>query len=336
MKKFFYIITSLIVISSAIFYYANRLDYNKVVLVLPSSNRASSLYFYKKDGDFFLAQDLGLGLEKLGYTVEYRFREDFNNMNLKDAGNIIYFKGYYNFASLPQDNVKKRKKVLYIYYVEGLNENTLKEADVIVSASKKFLNEYILSKGLKGEYAPQFTNPERFKNSTDPIPNPSDVLFVGSNHTGKGRKSVEYAINANANLDVYGKYWNGYIPQSYIKGNYIENNNLSQYYANAKIVLNDHRDDMQHFGFISNRIFDVSASGGFVFTDYLKEIEEIYGDSIAMFKTQEEFTQKLQYYLANEDVRKEMSKKAQKITLENFTNLKIAQKFSDILKNIKK
>ena len=337
MKKIFSVIVGLIIIIlSAVIYQANKLDYNKVVLVLPSSNRASSVYFYKKDGDFFLAQDLGLGLEKLGYTVEYRFREDFDNMNLKDAGNIIYFKGYYNFSPLPQDNVKKRKKVLYIYYVEGLNENALKEADVIASASKKFLNNYILNKGYKGQYVPQFTNPERFKNSTDPIPNLADVLFVGSNHTGKSRKSVDYAINANANLDVYGKYWNGYIPQSYIKGNYIENNNLSQYYANAKIVLNDHREDMQHFGFISNRIYDVSASGGFVFTDYLEEIEEIYGDSIAMFKTQEEFTQKLQYYLANEAIRKEMSKKAQKITLENFTNIKIAQKFSDILKNIKK
>ena len=336
MKKIWFVVAGLMVILGVWGWHINKLDYNKIVLVLPSSNRASSPYFYKKDGDFFLAQDLRLGFEKLGYKVEYRFREDFKDMKLGDAGNIIYFKGYYNFNPLPQDDVKKRKKVLYMYYVEGLNGDVLKDADVVASASKKFLDEYILSKGYRGEFVPQFTNPERFRKVELESVKSSEVLFVGSNHTRKGRKSVSYAINSNVNLEVYGKYWNGYIPQEYLKGNYIENSDLHKYYANAKVVLNDHREDMQYFGFVSNRIYDVSASGGFVFTDYLKEIEEVYGDSIAMFKNQEEFEEKLQYYLANDDVRKEMSKKAQKITQENFTNVKIAQKFVDILKNIKK
>ncbi len=335
MKKVLFIILCLICIAGGWCLFANKLDYNKIVLVLPSSNRASSPYFYKKDGDFFLANDLRLGFEKFGYDVEYRFREDYNDLKLGDAGNVIYFKGYYNFEHLPVDSVKRRKSILYLYYVEGLHSNILSEADVVVSASKKFMNEYVINKGYKGEYVPQYTNPLRFKSDVKKDKQ-YEVLFVGSNHTGKGRKSVDYALESGADLSVFGKFWDGVLDKDVLKGGYIDNDELFKHYGRAKIVLNDHRDDMAYFGFISNRIYDVSVSGGFVLTDYVKEIEEEYGDSIAMYKDYEDFKQKLEYYLSHDDIREEMVKRAQKITLEKFTNEKIAQKFIDILKNIKK
>lgn len=73
---------------------AGRMNEAKIVFVLPSSERASSPYYYKKDGDFFLAQDLRKGFEKLGYTVEYRFREDYDDLKLgMTPGNVLYFKG---------------------------------------------------------------------------------------------------------------------------------------------------------------------------------------------------------------------------------------------------
>jgi spore maturation protein CgeB len=55
-----------------------------------------------------------------------------------------------------------------------------------------------------------------------------------------------------------------------------------------------------------------------------------------MYKDYDDFKQKLEYYLSHDDIREEMAKRAQKITLEKFTNEKIAQKFIDIFKNIKK
>ena len=316
--------------------FANKLDYNKIVLVLPSSNRASSPYFYKKDGDFFLANDLKLGFEKLGYEVEYRFREDYDDLRLKNAGNVIYFKGYYNFEKLPIDDKKGRKTVLYVYYLEGLHPKILGEVDAVASASKRFIEEYVLSNGYKGQYIPQYTNKERFKEASSEADKQFEVLFVGSDHTGKGRKSVDYALMANANLSVFGKFWDKSLGRDVLKGSYIDNDELYKYYGNAKIVLNDHRKDMAYWGFVSNRIYDVSASGGFVFTDYVKEIEVEYGDSIVMYKNKEEFKEKLEYYLEHEDERNALAKKAQKITLEKFTNEVAAKKFVEIFKNIKK
>lgn len=336
MKKILFIVLFLMCVAGGWYLFANKLDYNKIVFVLPSSNRASSPYFYKKDGDFFLANDLKIGFEKLGYEVEYRFREDYDDLKLKNAGNVIYFKGYYTFKTLPKDNVKKRKNVLYVYYMEGLYKDIFSEVDAVVSASKKFVDEHIIGSGFKGGHIPQYTNPERFRNANSEVDKQHDVLFVGSDHSRKGRKSVDYALRSNANLSVYGKFWDESLDRDVLKGSYIDNDELYKYYGNAKVVLNDHRAEMAYFGFVSNRIYDVSASGGFILTDYVKDIEEEYGDSIVMYKDFDEFNEKLQYYLEHEDERKALAKKAQKITLEKFTNEVAAKKFIEIFKSIKK
>ena len=315
-------------------FFAMRLDYSKIIFVLPSSDRAASPYFYKKDGDFFLADDLRSGFEKIGYRVEYRFRENYDDLKLGNAGNVLYFKGYYNFEHLPGVKNDGRKRILYLYYIEGLHPDILKEVDAVACASQKLIDELIRPINGKAYYVPQFTNPERFKPANDA--KKSAVLFVGSNHSRQGRKSVNYAVQADTDLSVYGKFWDTFLEPKYLKGQYIDNDELYQYYAGADIVLNDHRSDMQYYGFVSNRIYDVTASGGFVLTDYLPEIEKVYGNSVATYKDYAEFEEKLNYYLVNPSERRQMADRARKITLDNFTNVKIAEKFADIFKNIQK
>lgn len=336
MMKKIIVIVLLLAAAGAYWFLRCRLDYSKVVFVLPSSERASSPYYYKKDGDFFLADDLKKGFEKLGYRVEYRFREDYDDLKLGDAGNVLYFKGYYNFEKLPAVKDDGRKRVLYLYYVEGLHLEILDEVDVVASASKKFISEVVMPRGKAAVYVPQFTNPERFKTAEEEKDKAYKVLFVGSNHSGFGRKAVDYAVLAGAELSVFGKFWEKILPTQVLKGGYVENDELYRYYANAMIVLNDHREDMQYYGFVSNRVYDVTASGGFVLTDYLPEIEEVYGNSVATYKDYYDFKEKLEYYLAHPEIRAEMSLRAREITLKNFTNDKIAQIFESIFKNIKK
>ena len=85
-------------------------------------------------------------------------------------------------------------------------------------------------------------------------------------------------------------------------------------------------------GFVSNRIFDVTACGGFIISDYIEGIEEIYGDAIPMYKTEEEFVELIKYYLEHEDERREKAKKAQEITKKHFTSDKIVAKMLEIMK----
>ena len=336
MKKIVLIIVLIFCVAGSWFAFANKVDYNKIVFVLPSSKRVASPFYYKRCGDFFLARDLKIGFEKLGYQVEYRFREDYDDLKLKNAGNVIFFKGYYVFKNLPKVKDKRVKTILYVYYMEGMNKQILTEVDVVVGASETFIERHVKPNNMSWGIIPQFTNPDRFKTAKIEDDKKNEVLFVGSNNYDKGRKCVKFALNIDADFKVYGKRWSDVLEPRFYGGEFIDNDELYKYYSNAKIVLNDHRDEMAHYGFVSNRIYDVSASGGFIFTDYVKEIEEVYGDSIAMYKDFDEFEAKLKYYLEHEEVRKEMVEKARDITLKEFTNYRAAEKFDMILKNIEK
>ena len=299
----------------------------------------ASSFYYKRCGDFFLANDLRLGLEKLGYEVEYRFREDYEDgkqIEFGDAGNVIYFKGYYVFDKLPKDDNEKRKTFLYVYYMEGLKPQLFDEVDMVVGASATFVENYVKTRGKSWAVIPQFTNPDRFKIMPKDDSKKTEVLFVGSNNYKDGRESVQFAIDAGADLSVYGKRWEDKLDKKYLKGEFIDNDELFGFYQNAKIVLNDHREEMRVLGFLSNRVYDVSASGGFLLTDYVEEIEKIYGDSIVMYKDFDDFKKKLKYYLENEDERIKKVMKAREITLREFTNVEAAKKFDIIFNSIVK
>lgn len=193
--------------------------------------------------------------------------------------------------------------------------------DVIAVASPSYAAE-LNRAGIKAVYVPQFTNPEKFYPAPDPAL-ASDILFVGSNW--HDRTSLRYALEAGFTVAVYGYNWQGIVPPEMYKAPYIANTELNRYYSSAKIVLNDHRPDMKDFGFVNNRIYDATAAGALVISDYMPEIEAAYGDAVPMYKNKEELARLLEYYLAHEDERLALAAKARRITLEKFTNAAAAR-----------
>ena len=193
--------------------------------------------------------------------------------------------------------------------------------DVIAVASPAYAAE-LNRAGIKAVYVPQFTNPEKFYPDPDPAL-ASDILFVGSNW--HDRTSLRYALEAGFTVAVYGYNWQGIVPPEMYKAPYIANTELNRYYSSAKIVLNDHRPDMKDFGFVNNRIYDATAAGALVISDYMPEIETAYGDAVPMYKNKEELARLLEYYLAHEDERLALAAKARRITLEKFTNAAAAR-----------
>lgn len=193
--------------------------------------------------------------------------------------------------------------------------------DVIAVASPAYAAE-LNRAGIKAVYVPQFTNPEKFYPAPDPAL-ASDILFVGSNW--HDRTSLRYALEAGFTVAVYGYNWQGIVPPEMYKAPYIANIELNRYYSSAKIVLNDHRPDMKDFGFVNNRIYDATAAGALVISDYMPEIETAYGDAVPMYKNKEELAGLLRYYLTHEEERQALAAKARRITLEKFTNAAAAR-----------
>ena len=289
-------------------------------------------------GDFWLAKDLFSKMSDQ-YNKSITF---FNSLYKYKTEYNILFRG----SILPnKSDLFGKYNLLYIIYplfnqsndfelVENMDvyveniKNIRSKFDAIIVASDK-LSKTLNNNGIKSYYVPQFTNLDRFY--PDYIKElKSDVLFVGVN--AFYRKAYKYLLNENIDVTIFGPNYDNGIS----KADYLDNRILRKYYSSAKIVLNDTRDGMKEYGFISNRIFDASACGALVISDYVKEIEDIYGDSIPMWKTGEELVELVRYYLdpKNEQERIEKAKKARDITLNNFTAENAAKKIQFIIDSI--
>ena len=241
------------------------------------------------------------------------------NKDLTGNNNFLFI-AYPQFAEID----KKEMVIPFEEYVQNIIDESDKFKAVFVSSIK--LNSELQKKGVNSFYIPQFTNTERFYPDFNKELE-TDVIFVGVN--AFYRKAVHYLREAGIDVNIYGPNFEEGVA---IK-EYLDNRILRKYYSSAKIVLNDTREGMKNLGFISNRIFDASACGSLVISDYMKEIEDIYGDSVPMWKTKEELIKLVRYYLdpKNENERKEKIKKAQKITLKNFTSDIISHKIQKII-----
>ncbi len=59
---------------------------------------------------------------------------------------------------------------------------------------------------------------------------------------------------------------------------HVPNDDLGALYASAGVVLGDHWPDMRALGFVSNRTFDVLATGARLLSDDVAGLAELYAD----------------------------------------------------------
>lgn len=288
-------------------------------------------------GDYWLALDLAEALRQQGYNadivggdllfkpnpkVNIIMRGNLNDVkyNLNGQINILYLA----WSNLKTNGIEQTEPL--DKYIEQIAEVAAK-VDYLVVSSKEVVDA-LHAKGIQAKYIPEFTNANKFYYDYQ-SDKQTEVLFVGNFHFE--RVGPLAAVQQNLPITIYGAYW----PEGVdVAGLYIDNRILRQYYSSAKIVLNDTKPNMRDFGFITTRLYDATASGAFVISDYIPEIAEIYGDSVPMWRTKEELKQLVDYYLEHPDEREIKAKQAQKITLENFTSEKIAAQFDELLKRI--
>jgi O-antigen biosynthesis protein len=105
-----------------------------------------------------------------------------------------------------------------------------------------------------------------------PDPDPElaeEVLFVG-NSRGQLRTVIRDALAAGLRPAIHGEGWEGLVPDELIRSTHVPNHELRRHYASARVVLNDHWEDMREHGIVSNRIFDALACGATVVTDRIE------------------------------------------------------------------
>lgn len=288
-------------------------------------------------GDYWLALDLADALRQRGYNanivcgdVLYKPSPKVNIIMRGTLNDVKYnLNGQINILYLAWSNLKvngEEQRESLEDYINQISEVATKVDYLIVSSPK--VVEALQKKGIKAEYLPEFTNVRKFYYDFR-AEKQTDMLFVGNYHFK--REGPLIAVSKNLPISIYGSGWPSDIS---VKGEYIDNRILRQFYSSAKIVLNDTKPNMRDFGFMTTRLYDATASGAFVISDYIPEIEKTYGDSVPMWHNADELEQLTKYYLEHENERKTKAKKAQKITLENFTSDKVAESFDKIIRKI--
>ena len=312
-------------------------DYNKVVINVPVAFRSSLKDKHYALGEKYLGENLQDEMRRQGKNVRmFTFEDSFLNRD--------YHAGYQIFLrSIPELNLEDyhnfvgKDKISVLYETIPYELKVVKNADIVFTGSLKKVDEY-KKLGLEAHFVPQFTNAHRFYYA--PKENYRVPILYIANQWPKfpTRKTIVYAQKYNIPLTVYGSDWWDILKGKYAawwQGLQIPNEDLKYYYSSADIVLNDTRQDMIDVGFISNRIFDVTACRGFIISDYIKEIEDIYGDAIPMYKNEAEFAHLIAYYLAHPDERRKKAEQAHKITMENFTAEQTVRKMIKIMNDYK-
>lgn len=140
----------------------------------------------------------------------------------------------------------------------------------------------------------------------------TDVLFVG-NSRGVARPVVLAAIAARLPVAIIGGDWRPFVRGRHLIGRRVEGAALAARYRSASIVLNDHWKGMRELGIVSNRVFDVLASGGVVVSDDVADVDRLLGGAVVTCASPDEVGAKVRRLLEDPAERRRRAERGSRI-----------------------
>jgi GT2 family glycosyltransferase len=239
-------------------------------------------------GDWHFAQSLAAAFRELGQDAVVDAREaTYRDTAFLDDVNLV-------IRGLDQvDPEEGRVNLLWIIsHPELVTPQEVGGYDAVFAASSAWAQAASRRWHVDVQPLLQCTDPSRFRPDVAEPDTGAQVLFVG-NSRGIYRPSVRCAMEADIPLTVYGSGWEPFLPQGAVAATSLPNESVAAEYAAAHVVLNDHWDDMRYEGFISNRIFDVVATGGRVISDDVPGIRDLFGGVVRTWSAPMELVQLL-------------------------------------------
>ncbi len=226
-------------------------------------------------GDFYFARSLAGALTRLGFRTRLGFAPERNEtrrqrlarLSCRPFGIDIVIRG-----RRPCQPTPTRPQFMWlISSPDTLGDDELQQARHIFVASRQYC-AHLIGQGLSASFLPQCTDRALFSPARYSSDFTSDLLFVGNRRAHATRDVVETVVAAGLPLEVWGRGWAGVLPEGVHRGDHISNDALGVHYASARAVLNDHTPDMFQHGFLSNRVYDVLASGTRLVTEQMDDL----------------------------------------------------------------
>jgi spore maturation protein CgeB len=219
--------------------------------------------------------------------------------------------------------------------------NSIKIFDINYIVRKKNETEFDKLNSNKTEFLGHFyVSDIHYKSGSDTKNN--DVIFAGHYENDFRLDCIENLLNDGVNLSLYGGGWNNFLSNS--------NKDLSikKFYPVHPLIGEDYRDKIARskiaLCFLSklnnddstSRNFEIPAIGTFMLTEYSDLLAEIFKEDVeaGFFKSSEELSDKINFYLKNDDIREKIALKGhEKVKSGKFSS---ASKVEQVLSDLKK
>ena len=236
-------------------------------------------------GDTWFARDLADALTRASIDARVVTRGGATSPDRDNDDVVIVLRGLKRISPRRPRRGGPRWILWVISHPELVEAEELAEYDEVFAASATWQ---------AGVVRPllQATNAHRFTPQAGEPDTGADILFVGSTR-GEFRPAVRAAVAAGVSLTVYGVGWEAYLPPGRIAGEFLPNPELPRAYASACVVLNDHWKQMAELGFLSNRLFDATATATRVLSDDARGLVDVFGSTVVTYRNEEELVELL-------------------------------------------
>jgi len=243
----------------------------------PAPNDPSAEFW----GDTHFARLLAAALEGLGQQVTIDHRPAFERASGTFDDVVLVLRGVAPYR--PQYGQVNLGWL--ISHPEMLSRHEASSYDRLFAASAVWADAASRAWGIRVDSLLQATDPVLFNPDRARPDTGHPVLFVGSSRR-MVRPIVRDAISAGMPVAIFGREWEGIIPDGYVKAEYLGHDAVGAAYRAAGLVLNDHWEDMRTAGFLSNRLFDAVGSGARVITDDVAGLGTMFGRSVQVARDQ--------------------------------------------------
>ena len=179
--------------------------------------------------------------------------------------------------------------------------------------------------------APDFFRPHEFTGD-ERQSFAADVSFFGSSYPDRNR-FFERLADLGTEVRLWGKEWDSSPRLAHLAVNRrVDTVHKSRIYGASTINLDLHAGHQQING-ISSRVFEVLCCGGFVLTEYRKDLDEFFdiGREIDVFSSPEEAKEKIDHYLSHPEKRQRMARLGRDKVISELTITHAAERMLGIL-----
>lgn len=244
-------------------------------------------------GDTHFANSLAAAFARRGFEARMHTTDQWDMAFAHTYDVVIHLRGLRRYQTRPG-----AVNVLWIIsHPEDVTDDELDEFDHILVASSPFAAKIAGRTSRPVAVMHQAADTTVFHPLSRDLRRSVSGIAVVANARWPARPAPRWLMELGWDFSLFGANWENFPERRHVVAGYVPNDELSDIYATADVVVADQWEYMAREGFVANRLFDVAAAGGFVMCDGGPGVHEVFGDLVPTYHTRAELDQLLRHYL---------------------------------------